>query len=238
MSTHVRHLSPDVVVAVTAATESIDDALRDRIAAVWAVERARRPELFEGTIFACRRVDEDAGTVIRLEGHFVPYSWYVAATSDREIAAILGLWALGVSSILRCPEGIVLGRRASTTSYGGLLELVPSGAVDAHAANEDRVDLHAAILGELAEELALSERDLEGPPATFALVEDEASLLYEAGFQMSTTHSFADIERAHAALATREHDHLQLLTGDSADVIEAPNFSPTSAALLRAAGIP
>jgi hypothetical protein len=237
MTTRVRSLSPDVVVAVTSGDPSIDRGLRDRIQAVWTEERSRRPELFDGTLFACDSVDDAAGTVVRLKGHFVPYSWYVAARADDAIARMLNVRVLGVSAILRCRDGIVLGWRATTTSESGLLELVPSGAVDSSAVNGDRVEVQSAVLGELDEELGLSEADLEGPAEAFALVEDDDALLFEAGFRMSTARSFADIERAQAALAAREHDKLQLLRLESSGVIDAPDFSSTSAALLRAAGL-
>ena len=237
MTVRVHPMSEDVVVTVTEVAPPTG-AVSEQIAAVWSEERTRRPELFEGTLLACDRVYDDDGVVFRLEGHFVPYSWYVAARADREIAGVLGLRAVGVCAILECSDGIVLGRRAATTNDGGLLELVPSGAVDADAARAGSVDLRAAVLTEMREELGLEERDLGVGPTPFALVEDDDALLFDCGFRVSTAMSFVDVQRAQAALAHREHDYLQLLTASSADLIGASDFEATSTALLQAARLP
>jgi hypothetical protein len=238
MSGRVRPLSPDVIVTMTETDAVIDAGLQDRIGAAWDRERSRRPELYDGSLFACDEVHDLGGTVARLIGHFVPYSWYVVARADADIAKALQLRVLGVSAILRCADGIVVGRRASTTNDSGLWELVPSGAVDAGVVTGERVDVHAAVLGELHEELALSRPELDAPPSAFALVDDDDALLFEVGFRMSTGRSFADIERAQAALPAREHDQLRLLTRQSARIVDAPDFSATSVALLAAAGLP
>jgi hypothetical protein len=237
MSTRVRSLSPHVVVDVVDPGTSIARDVLDRIETVWSEARARRPQLFDGELFACDELYDEQGVVVRLAGHFVPYRWYVAARADPEIASSLQLRALGVSALLRCRGGIVVGRRAATTNEGGLLELVPSGAVDADAVSGQRVDLRAAVLAELEEELGLSERDLDTAPSPFVFVEDDAALLLEAGFRMSTPLPFEKIQAKQQALPTREHDELQVLSSNSWPVIDEPGFSTTSAALIRAAGL-
>ena len=130
MTVSVRRLARDFTVMESGEAPSVSDSRQERIDSLWSQLVRERPTLFEGRVFSPRRCVVGAdGAVERIEGSFVPYSRYLSCRVDRELADMLDLWTLGVTGLLWCRDGVVLGVRSATTTDAGRLELVPSGTV-------------------------------------------------------------------------------------------------------------
>jgi hypothetical protein len=220
------------VVAVSGNASDLPGPLQARVNAVWMREQAARPGSFDGPTFAIRRVDaDDAGRVTRIEGAFVPYSRYLASRRDADVAAHLAMRAMGVTGVLLCDDGVVVGRRAASTTDGGLLELAPAGTLDATSAADGLLDLRQHVLVELAEELGLSRDDLTGDPLPFALVEDLEASVADLGLLLRTHLSPAAITTA--AGAGDEHTQIAVLTAaELRDAGRHPGTVVTTSLLL------
>jgi hypothetical protein len=174
----------------------------------------------------------------RIDGAFVPYSRYLAARRDAELASELDLWALGVMGMLWCPEGVVIGRRSCDTTDAGQLENVPSGTIDGPG-SEGIVDIDRVVVTELREETGLTRQELDRTPEAFLLVGDQISRVADIVVTLRTSLSFAEIRAKHESLAVPEHDSLEVVAASKPSLIgfSAVSFLPSSIAALRHAGL-
>ena len=197
-----------------------------------------RPTLFDGRVYSPRHyLTNSAGLIERIEGVFIPYSRYLACRHDAVLAGELDLWALGVVGMLWCPEGVVVGRRASDTTDGGRFEIVPSGTLD-WAGPDDKVDIHRIVLKELREETGLSEQDVISPPKSLVLVGDETVRIADVVVTLRTPLPFAAIRLRHASLSAPEHDVLEVAGPATSDTsFDKGDFLASSVAALRYAGV-
>jgi hypothetical protein len=228
-----RPVSPEMVVVAVGEPEPLQPALGQRVDELWNRAREENPELFDGGVFSHHHVDVDSrGRVIRVEGHVVPYSHYLAGRLDHDVSAELGIWVMGVTGLLSCPGGAVAGRRSRTATGSGELELAPAGTIGRSDVDDGAIDVRRCILNELEEELGLSSGDLTSPPVPFALVEDEQARVADVALRMRTTLRFDQIAAIHQNQPGREYDQL-FLVGSSAS--KPSVLSPTSRAVFDAA---
>jgi hypothetical protein len=238
VTTWTRPLAETVLVIDAGAAPALPQALQARVERLWQKSVHDRPTLFDGRVYSPRQyVTNSAGVIERIEGAFIPYSRYLACRHDADLASKLDLWVLGVTGMLRCPEGVVVGRRASDTTDGGRFELVPSGTLD-ESGPDNRVDIRRIVLKELREETGLSERDVISPPKSFVLVGDETDRIADVVVTLQTPLRLDAIRSCHASLSAPEHDILDV-AGPAASLtsFDRSDLLASSVAVLRHAGV-
>lgn len=241
----IRHrpASPAIEVIARPGVPTLPDDLQREVDGAWG--RARQAqlagdELFDGLVFSLDRLDDDGtGQVVRLEGCFVPYSWYVAARENAAVSSVLSLSVMGVSGLLECPEGVVVGVRAATQLERGSLELVPSGTLDDSCARDGRVDVRAHVLKELREEVGIESGGVTAGPTPFTLVLDDASGVADLGVRMRTDLSVTAIRAIHDGLDSPEYESVTVLDAVALRkaILGARRVVPASLGLLEAAGL-
>ncbi len=138
--------------------------------------------LFNGRIFSADAISRD-----RVIGHLTEFRRAVAQMECPDLFEALGVRPLAVCGVLRCADGVVVGRRHADAIYqAGMWQLPPAGSVDAGAVDPDgRVDLRRQLLGELREELGLAAEDV-GEPRPLCIVEHSDSHVSDLGLAIST----------------------------------------------------
>ncbi len=176
-------------------------AVLDRIDAFWSAQIAERGnQIFDGPVFC---MSDHTSTRIR----FYPatYRKVLARRHAPEIFAGCDLPApLGVTGLLSCTDGVVLGRRGEVVAVDdGLWEPVPSGGL----AQPDPME---QVLLELQEELSLS-RDEVAEPRIIGMVEDIDSGVFDLVFDISSRLSGESVLAAWQHCESREHDRLSVV---------------------------
>ena len=229
---HVRPVGPGLKVLEVEATQRPDSAALERVAALWDAEKRRRgDELFDGRVFSIARLDES-----RIEGHFVPYSWFLAQLREPALHGVLKVRMLAVSGLLEISEGIVFGRRSEAmTQDAGLWELVPSGGVSPTARSQNAmISLHHQLVQELGEEVGIAcDRDEQAKP--FVLVEDDETHVADIGLYLSVDVGSKEVLARHRGLTEQEYDRLEIVPRQGLESFRRRHESrlaPVSAALL------
>jgi hypothetical protein len=231
--TRWKPLRPDVTLVCLGGPEPLTQSVQQRVDLAWKQACVEDSTLFDGGVFSHHRLEEDAdGWVKLIEGRVVPYSWYVACRVDRALGEELGLWVMGVSGLLLCPDGAVVGRRSTTVSGAGQIELAPAGTIGRSDVTDGMIDVRRCILSELDEELGLKPEDLSSQPLPFALIEDDTIRVADVALQMSTPLGFAQIALIHEKHSGREYDQLSLA---GASTFESGILLSASRALIGAA---
>jgi hypothetical protein len=226
-------MRPDVMLVSLGGPEPLKQTVQQRVDLAWKHACAEDASLFDGGVFSHHRLEEDVdGWVKLIEGRVVPYSWYIACRVDRALGEELRLWVLGVTGLLLCPDGAVVGRRSTTASGAGELELAPAGTIGRSDVIDGKVDVRRCILSELHEELGLNAEDLSSPPLPFALIEDDMTRVADIALQMQTPFGFAQIVAIHENQSGREYDRLYL-----APTLDPGMLLPASQALIGAADV-
>ncbi|PWR25130.1 NUDIX hydrolase [Zavarzinia aquatilis] len=213
-------------------------AALDRVAAIWQAEKARRGDaLFDGRLFSIRTLAPGLIT-----GWLAPYSWYVAQRRDAALAAALDIRPLGVTGIMICDDGIVLGRRGGgVETDAGLWELAPSGGVDGEFRTGDgSLDLGAQLLNELVEETGLPAALATAPPRPVALAEDGESGITDVGLLLRIACDAAAVRAAFAPLAGQEYAELAVVPRDALGAFmagRAAQFGRVSRCLIETLGL-
>jgi len=110
----VHPVTAGVEVRITGEMAALPPALDARVEAIWtrALARTEPGGLFNGLVFSI-----DAITPERITGHLTEYRRLVAQIEDPTLFAGLGVRSLAACGVLRCPGGIVIGRRPSAAIY-------------------------------------------------------------------------------------------------------------------------
>lgn len=135
-------------------SSEVDRAVDD----VWHRCIRERPTLHDGEVFSVASV-----AATRVTGWFVPYRRFVAQRADASLAEHLAVAPLAVTGRTVIADGrlVVAKRSRRVTQDPGAWELAPAGGVDRSARRGDgRIDLGAALRGELREELGVPDRDV------------------------------------------------------------------------------
>ncbi|HXP31155.1 MAG TPA: hypothetical protein VN832_08700 [Stellaceae bacterium] len=182
-------------------SEPLAAATEQRVAAIWANEmQARGTGLYDGRIYTLIAYRRNRLTVRPMQ-----YRHLIARRRVPELAlAGLALRPLGVTGLLTCPDGIVLGRRAAhVAADAGLWEPAPAGSLD-------RLDPAALLLDELGEELGLTPAQVT-PPVPCGLVEDLASGVVDILFTLKTDLDAAALNAAHRERGSGEYTDIAVV---------------------------
>jgi 8-oxo-dGTP pyrophosphatase MutT (NUDIX family) len=218
----VHDIAPGVRLRIVRAMPDLSAALNTEIDRLWATAQVRMGgKLFNGRVFSADVIATD-----RLTGHWTEFRRIVAQMDCPDLFSELGLRPLAVNGIVHGPDGVVFGRRPAGAVYQpGQWQLPPAGSVDNGAARpEGAVDILAAVLTELREELGLTS-DTVCASQPLAIVEHAGSHVLDLGIALRTALTAAQIRTAHAAAGNAEYAELEVVA--SADL---PSF------LARVAG--
>jgi 8-oxo-dGTP pyrophosphatase MutT (NUDIX family) len=237
----VHPVRPDVEVRITRAMPSLPPMLEARIDEIWATASARVEQggagrLFNGRIFS---IDTIASHLVT--GHLTEYRRLVAQAEDHSLFSVLGIRSLAACGVLRCPDGVAIGRRPDAAIYQpGMWQLCPAGSVDAGARRaDDTMDYKAQLLIEVREELGLRP-DAIGPPEPLCIVEHPGSHVSDFGMAISTSLDAEAVLKAHRTHGNSEYDPLRIVP-----IADLPAFIawagaslvPPAPLFLRAAGL-
>ena len=175
---------------------------------VWDQAKSEYPGLFNGRVFVA-----DAIGAEKISGHWDEYRRVLAQMRRPDMFRDRPLRQLAVCGLIRCADGIVMGRRRPGSLYlGGYWQMPPAGTVESRA-GDDNVDLAAQILAEAEEELGLSREVLKVGDVMFA-VEHAVTHIVDIALHLETHLCFADVEQAWRRTGNREYDRLDRILPD------------------------
>ncbi len=221
----VHPVHQDIEVRITSEMPALPQTLEARIDSLWDRAAARvdaggAGALFNGRIFCIDSIAPD-----RITGHLTEYRRMVAQAEDHALFADLGIRSLAACGVLRCADGIVVGRRPVAAVYQpGMWQLCPAGSVDEHvrrpngATQGGTMDYRAQLRTELREELGLG-AELIGEITPLCLVEHPGSHVCDLGMAVSTAIGGAAVLAAHQDTGNGEYDPLRIVP-----VAELPAF--------------
>jgi len=138
----------------------------------------------------------------------VDYKYFYAQYNQPELFEILKLNLIGVTGILRCKHGFVIGRRsAGVLQDAKKYEFVPSGSLSFTSINVHTGSLNTQIISELAEEVGITEDCLESVKV-FGYLLDDKSHVVDLCYYISTTIDFAAIYKKWNKAQNDEYDKL------------------------------
>lgn len=130
-------------------------SLEEEIELIWLKEKSKR-NLYNAQLFSLMAYDEH-----RLIGRFVEYRYWIACRQNSKIQEQLQIFPLGVSGLCLSNDHLLVGTRdLKLASYGGYLECVPAGGIEARAYMQGEVDFIAQAMWELQEEARISEKQV------------------------------------------------------------------------------
>ncbi len=180
--------------------------IQERIDALWERERAKgRTLLFDGQILSLL---ERRGA--QWVCAFVPYRYWVAQRRSEPLSGALRIRPLAVGALLRCAEGVILGRRAAEMHQApGYWELAPSGGIDPRArVGARRVSAQAQLFLELDEEVGVRGGDVR-VLRPFARIDSAARGTCELVFEVQVPLPFSRLRAAWAAAGRGEYSELR-----------------------------
>ncbi len=123
-----------------------------RIEEVWQEgKKALGKKLFDGVIASLFSYHENL-----LQVQFIQYRVFYAWKNDPALRKLLPIHPIGISGVTRSQGRLLVGRRTlGLANRAGLIELVPSGSIDAESRsskNPMEIDIQELMLRELSEE--------------------------------------------------------------------------------------
>ena len=221
-------IPPDIDIRVMRQMPALPADLEAHIDVLWARASARVEAGGAGKLFNGRIVSIDAIEPGRIACHLTEYRRHVAQSEDTALFSELGIRSLSACGVLRCADGIAIGRRPPGAVYQpGMWQLCPAGSVDAGVVGEGGVvDCHAQLLLELHEELGLAP-DQVGPVTTLCLVEHPGSHVCDLAMTVTTALGAGAVLAAHKAHGNGEYDPLRIVP-----IAELPAFIERAGAAL------
>ncbi|HTC07453.1 MAG TPA: hypothetical protein VK726_01615 [Acetobacteraceae bacterium] len=237
----MHELASDMAVQVTRSMPDLPAALDARMETLWRNAFARVAAGGAGELFTARVCSADTISPTAITGHVTEFRRIVAQIEDPALFEVLSLRPLAVSGVVRCADGVPVGRRHPAAIYQpGMWQLPPAGGVDPSAIDAaGRVDSRAPLLHELEEELGISGTriDLVRP---LCAVEHPGSHVTDIGMLRTTELTGAQVPDAHRRRGNTEYDPLlcipfndlsEFLTNAGADLV------PPAAAFRSRAGL-
>jgi hypothetical protein len=180
---------------------------------LWEVAAARVAAGGAGKLFNGRVFSADRFTPSLITGHMTEFRRIVAQMEQPELFPDLGVRPLAVCGVLRCADGIAIGRRPAAAIYQpGMWQLPPAGSVDGGALRpDDTIDLAGQVLTELTEELGVSASNVTAP-LPICVVEHMDSHVSDLGMALVTDLDAAAVQRAHATHANNEYDPMKVVS--------------------------
>lgn len=175
-------------------------AIAARIAEIWAKEQASRGGvLFDGKILALVSATADAIQVAP-----TLYSVILSARRDPMVRDGLGIAPLGVTSVLSCHDGFVIGRRSPSLAMSpDMWEVMPAGGLET-------TDASAQLIQEFEEELGLPPRLVTRSEAK-ALVRISQKGVANILFRLHADCDRETINQAFAASGSDEHTEIDVV---------------------------
>ncbi|MDR3537363.1 MAG: NUDIX hydrolase [Acetobacteraceae bacterium] len=208
----VHDLAPELMVRVTRPMPPLPAEIDARVEALWRqaasrVEAGGAGRLFNGRVFSADRI-----TPAAITGHMTEFRRIVAQMEDPSLFPALALRPLAVGGVLRCRDGVAVGRRPPAAVYQpGMWQLPPAGSVDASALGADgTIDLVAQVLTELREELGLPATSVTAP-CPICVVEHPGSHVSDLGMALTTTVNAQAVLDAHRTDGNGEYDPLRVI---------------------------
>lgn len=197
---------------------------------IWRSEVQKRPHLTNGRIYSLQEYTPSLLVLQPIE--------YRHALALRRTPILreegLGIRPLAVTGVLKCPDGVVLGRRSgSVAADNGMWEAAPSGGLG-------QSDPVAQVLEELREEIGLESQHTQGPVVPCGLVEDCESHAVDIVFLLRTALGSAEIERLHKELGSDEYAALAIIPPENLPAFLAAQGDavlPALPAMLRLARV-
>jgi len=138
----------------------------------------------------------------------VDYKYFYAQYNQPELFEVLKLNLVGVTGILHCKHGFVIGRRsASVLQDPKKYEFVPSGSLSFSSINDCTGSLNTQIISELVEEVGITEDRLESI-RVFGYLFDDKSHVVDLCYFIRTTMDFATIYKKWNKSQNDEYDKL------------------------------
>ncbi len=225
----VYELEPAFRLKILPAAPAPPAAVRARIEAIWAEEKRRRgAALYDGPAYS---LVEHTPALLALRK--TDYRSLLAQRRDPGVYAALELRPVGVTGILTCSEGVVLGLRAGfVAADAGLWEPAPAGGLD-------RPDPEAQLLEELAEELGIAPARVK-PPLVRGLVEDTDSHVCDILYRIETDLGETELRAAQRAGGSDEYAELAVVApGDLPGFLAArkDRLLPALRVMLKLGGL-
>lgn len=237
----VREVAEGLVVRVIAGLPALPAELDAAVERLWReacaiAEAGGAGRLFNGAVFSADRLSPG-----EIGGHMTEFRRVVAQMRDPAMFAALGLRPLAVCGVLRCADGLVLGRRHVDAVYQpGQWQFPPAGSVDSASLRPDgRIDIAGALLAELAEELGLG-ADAVDAPRPLCIVEHPVSHVCDLGLALRTRLGGAAVLAAHHAHGNSEYDPLLVVAEPELPGFlarEADDLVPPAQEFLRRLGL-
>jgi hypothetical protein len=126
------------------------------IEALWNREKVKR-SLVDTFIFSVTSFDSN-----RIYGSFVQYRYFLAGKLLPELHKRFRITPLAIGGLSICNGGVLLGvRDVKLENYGGFIECVPSGIIEARAFMQQEVDYMAQGMWKLQEQTGISEKKVK-----------------------------------------------------------------------------
>jgi hypothetical protein len=208
----VHEVAPDVVVRVERAMPELPPALDREVEHLWRLARERVSAGGAGRMFNGRVFSADVISPRRVTGHLTEYRRLVAQIERPELFAELGVRSFAVCGVLRCSDGVVIGRRHRAAVYqAGMWQLPPAGSVDARAVDIDgTVDVRRQLLAELREELGLLSEAV-GESRPLCIVEHPGSHVSDFGLGLITSLRGEEVLAVHQRAGNQEYEQMQVV---------------------------
>jgi hypothetical protein len=235
----VHEVAPDVVVWVGRAMPKLPAAVEREVERLWQAASRRVAAGGAGRMFNGRVFSADVIAPHVVTGHLTEYRRVVAQIERPELFAELGVRSFAVCGVLRCADGVVVGRRHQAANYqAGMWQLAPAGSADVSAVGQDgTVDLRSQLLDELQEELGLPPEAV-GEAQPLCIVEHPGCHITDLGLALVTGLSAEAVLAAHRSTGNAEYEQMLVvpearLAGFLAEVGEAL-VPPAREFLIRA----
>jgi 8-oxo-dGTP pyrophosphatase MutT (NUDIX family) len=206
----VHDVAASLRVVAVAPMPPLPPVLEAEVARLWDAAHRRQPGLFNGRIFSADTISPDL-----ISGHWTEFRRSMAQIERPALYGALRVRSLAVNGVIRCAEGVLIGRRSTKAVYqAGQWQLPPAGSVDGGAEREDgSVDVGQQLRDELEEELGLpADRILAIEP--LCLVEHPGTHVTDLGMAIRLDVDAATLLRAHATSGNQEYEEMHVLPID------------------------
>jgi len=208
----VHEIAADVAVRVGRAMPELSPGTELVVERLWQAASRRASAGGAGQLFNGRVFSADHITPHLVTGHLTEYRRVIAQMECPELFGELGVRPLAVCGVLRCADGVVVGRRHQAATYqAGMWQLPPAGSVDAGAVGPDGVaDLTRQLLSELHEELGLPPEAVDDP-RPLCIVEHPGSHVSDLGLALTTSWTAKAVLAAHRIGGNTEYQELRVV---------------------------
>jgi hypothetical protein len=190
----------------------IPPEINKKINSIWDIESKKR----DGFIFNKKILSAVTITDRCIYAKITEYRNFIAQKICPELFETLQVKPIAVSGILKCPDGLLFGLRASSlTQDPGLWELLPSGGIDPESSIDTfpDVDHIAQLLIELQEEVGLTANNISHISPLY-FVNDSKSHVIDIVSLLECPLTFKEINKIYSSHKQQEVDDIKLVAAD------------------------